>query len=368
VTAAALATLNTPALSAARVLDASLHADPASALSLLFVPLSTQQQVSQAVTQTLPLLTGGATAATRSTLSSVNHIVQARLDSVRGMSSGDSFVNDQRAWVKPFGSWSKQDDRNGVAGFDSRTYGLVSGVDAEVSRTTRVGAAFAYARSNVDGNSTVAPHGSTVDSYQAIAYGSMDLGNRIDFSFQADIGHNANDGHRDIAFANARAASSFSSNTAHAGGAIGRTLTVAPGTAFTPSLRADYTVIRDNGYTETGAGALNLSVDGRTTKSFVLGADGKLSHLVGERGTLVVDAGFGYDLMNQHNTIVATYAGAPGAAFTTVGIEPGKWVSRGGLGYIYQVKNGVDLTARYDAEHRTGLTTQTASVKVRWAF
>ena len=368
VSAAAVANNNAPGYSAARVLDAALFANPGSAISLMFVPLENQQKVSQAVTQTLPLIVAGSGNVSRSTLTNVNQIVQSRMDSARGMSSGDMFIADQRAWVKPFGSWANQADRDGIAGFKSRTYGLVTGVDADVSKTMRVGAAFAYSRVDVDSRSSVAPQGSNVDSYQLIGYGSVDLGNRTDLNWQADIGHNDNKSHRQISFANLRAQSDSSSNTAHAGAALGRDLTLSDRTTFTPSVRADYTWIRDRGYTENGADALNLSVEGRTTKSFVIGVDGRVQHRVGDRGTLVGNLGLGYDTMDQKNTIVSTFAGNPGAAFTLSGIEAGRVVSRAGLGYVYQVKNGVDLTARYDLEHRTGLNNQTASVKARWAF
>ncbi|MFS0758060.1 autotransporter outer membrane beta-barrel domain-containing protein [Noviherbaspirillum sp. 1P10PC] len=368
VTAAAVANNNAPGFSAARVLDAVLFANPGSAISLMFVPLENQQKVSQAVTQTLPLIAAGSGNVSRSTLSNVNQIVQSRMDSARGMSSGDMFIADQRAWVKPFGSWANQADRDGVAGFKSRSYGLVTGVDADVSKTMRVGAAFAYSRIDVDSRSSVAPQGSNVDSYQLIGYGSVNLGNRTDLNWQADIGHNDNKSHRQISFANLRAQSDSSSNTAHAGAALGRDLTLSDRTTFTPSVRADYTWIRDRGYTENGADALNLSVEGRTTKSFVIGVDGRVQHRVGDRGTLVGNLGLGYDTMDQKNTIVSTFAGNPGAAFTLSGIEAGRVVSRAGLGYVYQVKNGVDLTARYDLEHRTGLNNQTASIKARWAF
>ena len=368
ITAATFVNSNAPAFGAARVLDAVLFANPGSSLALLFVPLSTQQQVSQAVTQTLPTLAASSANVTRSTMSNVSQIVQSRMDVVRGMSSGDQFITDKGAWVKPFGSWANQADRDGMSGFKSSSYGLVSGVDADVSRAMRVGGAFAYSRSDIDSRSASAPQGSHVDAYQLIGYGSVDLGGRTDLSWQADAGHNANKGYRQIGFANLRAKSDSSSNTVHAGAALGRELALTERTTFTPSVRADYTWIRDRAYTETGADALNLSVEGRTAKSFVVGVDGKLQQRVGERGAIVGNVGMGYDTLNQKNTIVSSFAGAPGAAFTMSGIEAGRVVTRAGLGYTYLLANGLDLTARYDAEHRTGLNNQTASVKARWAF
>ena len=46
-----------------------------------------------------------------------------------------------------------------------------------------------------------------------------------------------------------------------------------------PTLRADYSWIRDEGYREKGADALNLDVDSRTTDSLILGLDAHGVHL-----------------------------------------------------------------------------------------
>ncbi|WP_460746089.1 autotransporter outer membrane beta-barrel domain-containing protein [Microvirgula curvata] len=48
----------------------------------------------------------------------------------------------------------------------------------------------------------------------------------------------------------------YKATTAHAGIGLGRTLMLREHTSFTPSVRADYTWIRDQPYTESGADAL----------------------------------------------------------------------------------------------------------------
>ncbi len=359
---------NSPATGAARVLDQVIGSVPNGKLAGKFIGLTTQQQVSDAVTQTLPLLNGASTVAAGSALSGINRVVQARVEANRGLSAGDSVINDRAVWVKPFGSWANQDDRDGVAGYKATTAGFALGADAAVNDRTRLGVALAYAHANVDGNSNVAPQSVDVDVFQLIGYGSYDLDERTALNFQLDAGQNRNSGRRSIGFDNSTAEADYNSTTAHAGIGLGRTLMLREHTSFTPSVRADYTWIRDQHYTESGADALNLDVPSRSTRAMVIGVDGKLAHKLSEQTVISASLGVGYDTLNERASINAAYAGAPGAAFTTYGMDISPWMVRGGFGLTHTTASGVEITARYDAEGRSDFINQTASVKVRMPF
>ncbi|MDP1651913.1 MAG: autotransporter outer membrane beta-barrel domain-containing protein [Rhodocyclaceae bacterium] len=353
---------NTPALPAARVIDAN------GSLSGLFTGLTTDQQISNAASQTLPLLTGASMIAANSALVGINRVIQARIEGNLGMSSGESFYGNKHLWMKPFGSWADQDAQNGVAGYKAETLGLAIGVDGTVNPALRLGGAFAYAKSDINGQSTVAPQSANVDVYQLIGYGSYSLDERTDINFQVDVGQNTNKGRRQIAFTSSTASSDYGSQTTHVGVGVGRTYALSGQTNLTPSVRADYTLIKDKGYVETGAGLLNLDVKGRSAESFVIGVDGKLSHKLNDQTSLLANLGVGYDAMIKQAAITSAFAGAPGAAFVTYGIDPNPWLMRGGVGAVYQTKTNLEITGRYDAEVREKFTNQTASVKFRWAF
>ena len=363
----------TPALGAGRALDRIFSDDPGGTIAALFMPLTTEQQVTDAVNQTLPLMTGATISAAQNIMGGINRVIQSRIESNRLQTSGssgsdDAFFGDRHIWMKPFGSWARQSAQDGAAGFDADTYGLAFGVDGARTDTLRFGAAFIYANSNVNSKSVAAPQSADVDAYQLVGYGSLDLDDRTSLDFQADIGHNRNNGRRSISFASSVASSSYSSRTAHAGVRIGRRYFLNEQTSVTPSLHADYSWIKDDGYTETGAGALSLNVGSRSTRQFILGADSKLTYQIDSRNTLSVDLGVGYDTIHKRDAIVAAYAGAPDAAFATYGVSPSPWVVTGGLGWMIEVRQGVEITGRYDIEHRTGFLNQSASVKVRWSF
>jgi len=331
----------------------------------------TQQGVRNAVAQILPLISGGVTQVALGAAQGTNRVVQARQEGNQGRSSGDQFYGDQHFWLKPFGSWANQDNHNGVSGYDATTYGMVVGADADVAEVdTRVGAAFGYARSDVDGNSSVARQSANVDSYQLVIYGSHNLDADTDVNFQAGVGRHNVDGRRRISFGGTSllAKSDYHSWSRSIGGGIARTMKWSDKTSFTPSLRADYIWIRDNSYGETGAGTLNLNVGTNRTEQFIVAADGKFTHALSNQTMLTGNLGVGYDLINDRASIASTMAGTPTVAFATKGIDSSPWVLRGGAGMVYRADERTEVTARYDVEGREDFTNQTASVKVRWAF
>lgn len=359
---------NKPGAGAATVLDQIITSDPSGAIGSQFVGLTSTKAVSDAVSQTLPLLNGGSMAAATGSITSINRVVQARIENNRGLSSGDDMLGDKYVWFKPFGSWARQDDRDGQSGFKANSTGFVAGADMAANERSRLGVGFAYAKSKVDGNSAIAPQHMDVDVFQLLGYGSYSLNENTEVNFQADVGQNSNKGSRRIAFTGSTASASYKSITAHVGVGVGRILALNANTSFTPSVRADYTWIKDQSYQENGAGALNLNVAGRSANELLLAVDGKLAHKLNEKTTFVANLGTAYTAVKGNTAIIAAFAGAPQAAFATYGMEQRPWTVRGGLGLVRKTGNGSEIALRYDAEGRNGFINQTASVKARWMF
>ncbi|MBD3619016.1 MAG: autotransporter domain-containing protein [Chromatiales bacterium] len=368
---------NTPATGAATVFD-DLIADFSGggttgnagmdAVITTFAGFTTEQETSNAVSQTLPLLTGANPMAASAALGNISGIVQARQAQNSGLSAGDDFHGDRKVWLKPFGSWADQGDRNGAAGYEARPGGLVFGADATVSDSTRLGVSLAYARTNVEGNADAAPSESDIDIYQLIGYGSYALTPDAELNFQIGIGQNKNEGLRGLPTFGLTASSDYTSDVVTAGIGYGRSIRLDEDTRFIPSTRANYTWIRDEDYTETGAGALNLSVDSRTTDELIVSADGKIVHDLKPDTAVTANLGLGYDLLSEQTSVTSAFAGAPTATFTTEGLDPSPWLARGGLGLIRSTASGLEVTARYDAEYRADFLNQTANIKLRWAF
>lgn len=330
---------------------------------------TTQQGVADAVEKIKPLLAAGSTQTVIGSSQGSNGVVLARLENGQGRASGDKFFGDKHFWLKPFGSWADQSNRGGVTGYEARTAGIVAGMDGEIGADKRVGLAFGYARSKVDGNSSVAPQHADIDSYQLIAYGSRKLGPATDLNFQAGLGMHDNIGRRTINVGPGfQARSDYRSWSHNFGVGVAHTIKWSESTSFTPSLRADYTSVHNKGYAETGAGALNLNVNSNDTGKFIVAADGKITRALSGKTKLTANLGLGYDLINDRSSVTSAFAGAPTAAFSTQGIDSKPWLIRGGLGLVMRASERVEVNARYDVEGRSGFTNQTASVRVRWAF
>lgn len=363
---------NFPGAGAAKTFDnliqqGSATGDMATVVSAL-ATLSSTKEVSDAVQQTLPVLTGGTNTALVGTLDSVNRIVQARQEANLGLSSGEGFLTDRAFWLKPFGSWSSQSSRQGVAGYDANGGGLAAGIDGAISERERLGFAFAYARTSLDSKGET-NQSADIDSYQAIVYGSYELAPRTDINYQIDFGHNKTDADRTIDFANLqrKASANFSGNSFQVGAGIGHVFSLNDATTLTPSTRIDYTALKNNSYTESGADALDLHVDEQTTDQLVIGVDAKLNYLFKPNLTLTANIGEGYDTYHKTNSITATFTGG-GPAFVTEGLESSPWLTRGGLGLTYK-QNNMEFSGRYDAEVRpSAFHNQTVSLKFRMLF
>jgi len=249
---------------------------------------------------------------------------------------------------------------------------MAFGSGMQVTPDARLGVAYGYAKTSVNGNTDLAGTAQRADinSHVISVYGSKDLDDNRTFTFQGDAGLNNSKSTRQLAFGGlARTASAdYRTYSAHLGAALAQAFALSENTTLIPAIRADYTWLKSPGHDETGAGALNLSVATQRTDALVLGADALLQHRFANKSRLDVRVGAGYDAINDRGNIIAAYAGAPGQSFVTTGIDHSPWLVHGSIGYSMTAANGVDITLRYDAEGRSGYLNHTASVRANWAF
>ncbi len=356
------------ALGAARVLEDMQAGTIPAAMEPVFDrlgELQTEAEIAAAVSQTLPAMLGATPQSLASGLRSANKFIQSRMEGNQGLSAGD-VEGGKYLWGRAFGTWSKQNDRGDVSGFKSDTQGLVLGYDGSVSDSMRIGFAAAYANSTVKGSVAGGGHRVNVDSYELITFGSYNVAPQTDINYQFDIGVNKAKASRHIPFMDSTANARFSSFVLRGGLGAGHTLSLGDNTTLTPSARVDYTYMRTGDYTETGAGPLSLKVEASTYDELVLSSDFKLKHKLGSVD-LTVNAGGGYDALNDDTVTVATFVGG-GPAFTTTGLKVSPWLYRGGVG-LSKNAEGMELSLRYDAEGRSsGYSNHTVSVRGRWSF
>jgi outer membrane autotransporter protein len=361
----------TPGTGAATVFDKLITGGTTGDMSTVITALktlNTQQQISNAVAQTLPLMTGGSQLASLDITRGISHELEAQLAGMQGMASGDSFLGSGELWIKPFGGKARQGDRTGASGFDANTFGLMVGMDKDVSHTTSLGMAFGWARSNLNSNNNL--HSANVNAFNLAISGIYHMDADTFLRFVANGGINTNDGQRTIRFGtlNRIAKSNYNSQTAHVGIESGHSFAMGEHLSLTPSLRADYAVIHDNKYTETGAGALNLIVGSNNTDELLLGGDMKLGYTLTDTTIFTVNVGAAYDALQNQTLITSSFAGATGSSFTTAGINPPRWLGRGGANLNFKAGNNINVIAAYDGEVRKSFFNQTGSIKLVMTF
>ena len=181
---------NKRSFGAARVIDNAIVQNPSGALVGVMTQGFTsgqETQLANAVTQTLPLLAGNSTLASKAPLGLFNRIVQTRHVPFRGPSSSDKLSADVDGWIKPLGSWAEQRDRGGVVGYSASTGGMALGVDKALSPTSRVGVAFGYANSLMHSPSSEAPQSAKIAVYQLLGYGSIKRDADVKLTYQLGL-------------------------------------------------------------------------------------------------------------------------------------------------------------------------------------
>jgi uncharacterized protein with beta-barrel porin domain len=365
-----------PAYGAAKVLDEIAFGDDAGGMQDVIDALATietESEVAEAAYQTLPLLTAGAPRLARDVVSVTSTSVDDRMNGLSGQISNVEEVS-RNVWIDPIGAWTKQDEFDKSSGYDASLYGVVAGMDGEVSPAYSMGGAFAYVNSSADSVSGIIDHSATVESYQAILYGLYSMENGTLLRYQLDGGVHNTDGRRHMNFGygddaiNRMAKSDYASTSFHAAASLERTYALSNTTALVPRLKADLVSVWSESYDETGAGSLNLSVEDQQYKALVFSMDARLEHKLSETVRFDVSGGVGYDMVNERSQLTAAYEGAPDLSFDVDGMQTEAWIAQAGAGFSFAPSDDLRLSAGYNAILRDGLMINMVGLEANWRF
>jgi uncharacterized protein with beta-barrel porin domain len=332
--------------------------------------LGSADEVGQAVAQLMPgFAGGGAQVGLGLAGSSGSQVVSERMSGGQGLSSGDPLFKDRMVWAQPFYSWTDQNERKGVVGYNVDSYGLALGADGKVNEQWRVGAALSLAKGEVDGDSPVTRNNLEINTYQITLYATDQLSKATSLNLQAGFGVNDNDSSRHIVFGGLDRVASGDYTSWHTllDAELEHRYKVSEKAGFASYLRAQYAYVNVEDYTETGAGDINLRMDDNSEDSLILSVGGKAAYALTEQVKLTGHLGAGYDLMASQSSVTATFSGG-GPAFVTEGLDPSPFVMQGGLGFEMLNANGLTVTARYDVDGREDYINQVASLKFQMPF
>ncbi len=164
----------------------------------------------------------------------------------------------QRFWLKGFGYFGDQGAHGAFSGYDSNILGAMMGYDVAIADNTRAGLGIGYARSKIDGKAF--SNNTGFNTYQATGYIAHEDGTWF-ADGDVSYGWNNYSGKRLIFFpgVNRTALAKYSGENITAFVTTGRHF-FADDYTITPLASLQTTHLNLNGYTETGAGDINLKV------------------------------------------------------------------------------------------------------------
>lgn len=307
-----------------------------------------------------PSLAGAAGRAARGASSGIGALVDARRGET-GAASGDA-GRANALWLKTFVGNAEQETVAGVEGFTADTSGFVIGLDGEAGDGWRLGVAVAQALTDAgDVNSAL-----DIDTLQATVYGRYAISDST--ALDVDVSHvlNAVDSTRGVGFAGAVARASYDGRQSAVGLGLTHRASVCSGFALLPGVSVRYRQVHLDGYSETGAGVYDLTVQGRSDSSLLWQARLGMEVGFGSHGTLLGSLGAGYDTLDAASA-TATLSGT-GPTFISQGAKPDATVLDAGIGYRYVTATGVEINALYELEDRDSFNADTASLKFRLPF
>lgn len=335
--------------------------------------------VETALQQLDPNVDGGINQAAFNVVNGSFGTIDTRLDNARngintgsgqmGMSTGDEY-RDLALWFQGFGAYSDQDDRNGIAGYTAGTLGGAGGMDWKTEENTRIGLSFSYGRSDVDINNSASA--TDVDNYQGSLYGGYDAEHYY-VSGIAAFGWNQYDGARSIQFGTVdnTAASDYSGQQYSAKGTFGYKL---PYDNFTlvPLASLMYSHLNIDGYTETNAGTLGLTVEDQGYDFLQSGLGARIEIPVHDRAKRVtwmpeLHALWLYEFIGDEAEATSTFTGG-GASFRTTGFSPEQSSFVTGAGLVLSPQDGFSIRFKYDLEWREDYIGNAGTATVKWEF
>jgi uncharacterized protein with beta-barrel porin domain len=151
---------------------------------------------------------------------------------------------------------------------------------------------------------------------------------------------------------------------------VGKSLELVDGIDLWPTVGLTYDYLHESAYTETGAGAANLTVDSRQTEALVSRAGfylGKTSRKDDKQSTVWTSAKWSHNFEIDDGTLVSGLTGAPGTSFATGAPEvDSDWVDLE-LGYRRKTKDG-QLRLVYGTELGKSRPSHSIALEMKFRF
>lgn len=329
----------------------------------------TNEEVAHAILETTPTTIASLPTVSTQLYGAMGSIVQShQTGGTRGLNSGDLVFGDKSLWVKPFGTYSKQKNKDGLNGFSAHSKGFGIGMDGEYARDHRAGLAFFY--TNTDASTNGISQSTELDVFTLIGYGNIPIvDNKTNFLYQVGAGIQKTDSSRYISAVPTTANADYTAKSFFTQLKVARDISLNNTLNLSNELYGTYVYYKNPSYGESGAGGLNLNVQSFTTTTFIVGIEENLKYAFDSDTDFIGNIALGYDFGNTKQSVSASYAGASGTIFDTKGIDNGHWSYKAGVGVAQILQENLSLDLKYDLEGKgIDFKNHTVSAKINWKF
>lgn len=272
----------------------------------------------------------------------------------------DLFYNFDRFSQVPGknGLWFDSFEQQHLSGFDEYSMnGMTFGFDRSLSDSLLLGASGGYAKTSAGLDGGVG--GGDIGSYYGSLYGSYSLKN-LSFDGVFSYGRSRFDTNRLIS----SGASAVQADSSHDGDLFSGYLRAGYALRLNdwvlePFASAQYLALKENGYTESGAGGLGLKVDGTTTRSFTSELGTRFTRVFTfENGRIVpeLSAAWLHDFNIGDQSVSSSFAETPDSSFSVAGPRSASNGATVGAGVTFMWDEAFSMSLNYSSEYRDDLS------------
>jgi outer membrane autotransporter protein len=286
--------------------------------------------------------------------------------SASGRAAGSDYYRGA-FWGQVSGGLANANEGASVGGYGQNSYGLTAGTDFDVSKSARLGLALAWLHANAWGTGGLSGSNLLTNSFQLTGYGSQRFGPAF-VDGMLGLGYNRFDQSRAIGFLGSAANASYGGMQYMGRAEAGWDIPMDSRITFTPVAGLEATRMDNNAYTESGAGAADLSVGRQIIDSYATTLGFRAATAVPTIwGPLspTVKLGWVHDLTSS---AVSTTGTLDGVGFTTATPRLAPDGVRAGLTLDLQRSDALTLSAAYNLEARQGFLSNDGMLKAGWKF
>jgi len=354
--------------------------NPSTAMQTVLTALgnSTSAQVASSENSMTPTNDGALTQSAQAMLNNFTNNTMTHLENVRttggatGIATGDDYLKGVDIWAQGLGDYAHQDPRGSSQGYNATSWGISGGADKSLfNDQIRIGLGSGYGQTFV--NSKDFSGTTDINSIPATIYCDY-TNNNLPYYIDAAFTfiYNMYTGSRQVT------AGPTITNTANAdydgeqysGYIEGGYSFFYKKISLTPLASFQYMHLHTSGYTETNAGALNLSVAAQDYDMAQTGIGAKLAcPFQNKYGILTPDLHFKwlYDWVGDKQATSAGFNGG-GTSFGTNGFSPAQSAYDFGAKLNFKTKYNVTIGLDYDFLFKTDYYEHYGTIDVKYSF